>query len=184
MDHLRQKMQKDALECVCVCVLKLKVGEVQTGILFPALKTYPIWMTFFVLWGNKEILIKSRLSLLEHGLWWDELFCWTVYSKGFTSVNIAYDYAEHVRVEKNSIWLKAVPGTFLPCILKMSFLTCSSYRSVVSQLLWSWESHNVKVTVVAYRAGGMHGADHSTHALIASKNLNLNFKHAPGAFDS
>ena len=141
-------------------------------------------MNDFVLSGNKEILIKSRLSLLEHGLWWDELFCWTVYSKGFTSVNIAYDYAEHVRVEKNRIWLKAVPGTFLPCILKMSFLTCSSYRSVVSQLLWSWESHNVKVTVVAYRAGGMHGADHSTHALIASKNLNLNFKHAPGAFDS
>ena len=105
-------------------------------------------MNDFVLSGNKEILIKSRLSLLEHGLWWDELFCWTVYSKGFTSVNIAYDYAEHVRVEKNRIWLKAVPGTFLPCILKMSFLTCSSYRSVVSQLLWSWESHNVEVTVV------------------------------------
>ncbi|CAL8235472.1 unnamed protein product [Boreogadus saida] len=60
-----QKMQKDALE-IHILEHKLKVSEVQTGILFPALKTYPILMTFFVLSGNKEILIKSRLSLLEH----------------------------------------------------------------------------------------------------------------------
>ena len=74
MDRLRQKIQKDALE-IQILEHKLKVGEVQTGILFPALKTYQYELLFFVLSGNKEILIKSRLSLLEHGLWWDELFC-------------------------------------------------------------------------------------------------------------
>ena len=36
-----QKMQKDALE-IQILEHKLLVGEVQTGILFPALKTYPI----------------------------------------------------------------------------------------------------------------------------------------------
>ncbi|CAL8263411.1 unnamed protein product [Arctogadus glacialis] len=39
MDHIRQKMQKDALE-IQILEHKLKVGEVQTGILFPAPKTY------------------------------------------------------------------------------------------------------------------------------------------------
>ena len=51
-----QKMQKDALE-IQILEHKLKV------------------FVFFVLSGNKKILIISRLSLLEHGLWWDKLFC-------------------------------------------------------------------------------------------------------------
>ena len=67
-------MQKDALD-IQILEHKLKVGEVQTGILFPALKPYQYELLFFVLSGNKEILIKSRMSLLEHGLWWDKLFC-------------------------------------------------------------------------------------------------------------
>ena len=41
MDHIRQKMQKDALE-IQILEHKLKVGDVQTGMLFPAPKTYPI----------------------------------------------------------------------------------------------------------------------------------------------
>ena len=41
MDHIRQKMKKEALE-IQILEHKLKVGEVQTGILFPSPKTYPI----------------------------------------------------------------------------------------------------------------------------------------------
>ena len=47
-----QKMRKDALE-IQILEHKLKVGEVQTGILFPALKTYQYELLFFVLSGNK-----------------------------------------------------------------------------------------------------------------------------------